>query len=357
MRILVFLLALCSGGAVGAQQPRALDAVNQLQIEPVRPLPTNNAALTVWEPGAAAPGELEPPTDRPRVPSIEPGFNQLPQDAAVMTPPPPVNLFSGTDSTLTLREEANLASARRFLDGSSALADAGAAGIDGSVVFRFGGVMPTIVCAPLYVCNLGLQAGETVNTVQVGDPVRWKVTPALSGRGESQVTHVSVKPLDIGLATNLIVTTDRRAYLLKLVSRKDDWMPSITFSYPEDEAAQWAAIAAQREAEVAATIIPDTGQNLADLDFGYRIRGDEPAWRPVRVYTDGMKTFIQFPRAARADELPALVGVGADDREQIVNFRLAGDRFVVDQVLSRAWLVAGVGRNQVRVKIERTGER
>lgn len=374
MRTSLIFVSLVLAGAAHAQQSPPQQPVQQLQLEtltdPAAP-PATKAQYVDWEPGAPAPrsvGGVPPqapvsaPSDVRRVPSIDygrgvPGDGRSSGDGArYITPPPPVNLLSGTDSTLTKREAANVATARRFIDGSSELADAGAPGTDGAVVFRYGAAMPTIVCAPLYVCSVALQPGEVVNNVQVGDPVRWKITPALSGSGPLQVTHVTVKPVDIGLTSNLIVATNRRAYLMKLVSRKDDWMPSIAFSYPEDEAAQWAALAQQREAEHVATVMPETGQHLAALDFGYRLRGDEPVWRPLRVYNDGTKTYIQFPRATQADELPALVAIGADKREQMVNYRLAGDRFVVDQVLKRAVLVSGVGRHQVKVRIERTEE-
>jgi type IV secretion system protein TrbG len=72
-----------------------------------------------------------------------------------------------------------------------------------------------------------------------------------------------------------------------------------------------------------------------------------------QVYSDGIKTYIQFPPAMRHDEAPALVAIGADDREQLVNYRLSSDRYVVDKVLRRAALIAGVGSDQVKVEILR----
>lgn len=320
---------------------------------------------------AATPDMLKamqaPPSDAHAVPALDqaavlapPSDNAVASTAGpkVIAPPPPVNLLSGTDSTLTTRETKNVATARRFIDGPSDQGrDLATEGAQSSVVFRFGGPMPSVVCAVGYICDLALQAGEVVNTVAVGDPVRWKITPATSGSAGAITTHVVIKPSDIGLSTNLLVTTDRRTYSLKLVSRKDDWMPTISFTYPEDEAAQWAAVVHHQQEERAATVLPDTGQSLSSLDFGYHVAGDSPAWRPLRVYSDGLKTYIQFPKAMIADEAPALVAIGADKQEQMVNYRLAGDRYVVDKVLDRAILVSGVGRHQVRVKIERREER
>lgn len=365
----LFLLAFAT--TAGAQQPVPTPVTVDPSARPAPPSPQ------VWPPGAPAPltadsapplveviAPLPAPTDVRRVPAIE-VQSGTPSDGMQagtpvkhVSPPPPVNLFSGTDSTLTPREAANVATAKRWVNGPhDASRELAAPGSNGTVIFRFGATMPTIVCAPLYVCDIAFAPGETVNTVQAGDPVRWKITPATSGVAPMMVTHAVVKPSDIGLTTNLLVTTDRRTYSIKLVSRKDDYMPSIAFSYPEDEAAQWAAIAQQREVQRAATVIPETGQSIASLDFGYRVSGDKPVWRPQRVYTDGVKTYVQFPRAMQSDESPALVAIGADKKEQMVNYRLSGNTYVVDKVLDRAMLVSGVGRKQVRVNIDRRGER
>ena len=51
--------------------------------------------------------------------------------------------------------------------------------------FVFGATLPTVVCAPLYVCDLVLQAGEAVNDLNIGDSVRWQITPATQGTGEA----------------------------------------------------------------------------------------------------------------------------------------------------------------------------
>lgn len=314
---------------------------------------------SAWLPGDAQPGTLAPPAPpRPRVPALQTGApsSAAPAGADIAAPPPPLNLLSGKDSTLTAREAANVATARQWIDGRSS-GDLGAQGENGSVVFRFGSVLPSVVCAPLYVCVIELEPGEWVNNngVHLGDKVRWKVEPALSGEGANARTNLVIKTTDTGLTTNMLVVTNRRAYKIKLVSRKDDWMPSVSFSYPEDEAAAWAALESQRQQHEAATVMPETGQSLDALDFAYSIDGDKPVWRPVRVYSDGVKTYVQFPASMAADEAPALVALGDKDREQLVNYRVSGDRYVVDKVLQRALLVVGVGRSATKVFIEHEG--
>ena len=55
-----------------------------------------------------------------------------------------------------------------------------AAGSDGRVLYSFGAGLPTVVCAPLRVCMIELQAGEKiVGEPHIGDSVRWNISPAL----------------------------------------------------------------------------------------------------------------------------------------------------------------------------------
>lgn len=292
-------------------------------------------------------------TQAPVVPAIVPAPGGMPAAAfpTPSEPPPPVNLLSSKDATLTRQEEADVAMARKWMDSRNVMA----AGANGAVTHRLGAGMPALVCAPLYVCDISLQPGELVNNVLVGDPVRWNVSPATSGAGANATVHMMVKPSDIGLTTNLIVTTDRRTYSLKLVSRENDYTPAIAFSYPEDEQAAWSKLSQEQATQRAATVLPESGGLRVDkLDFDYAVGGDKPAWKPVRVYSDGTKTYIEFPHEIAASDMPVLVAVGENKSEEMVNYRVNGDRFVVDKVIDRAELLSGVGHHQVEVTIRHT---
>ena len=51
-------------------------------------------------------------------------------------------------------------------------------------VYIFGQGMPVMVCAPLRVCAIELQASEHLESQpQIGDSRRWEITPVLSGSG------------------------------------------------------------------------------------------------------------------------------------------------------------------------------
>ena len=270
-------------------------------------------------------------------------------------PAPSIEPLSGRDVRLSRKERRGIAYGRQWAHNR----DLPARGKDGSVVFVFGSTLPSVVCAPLHVCDLVLQEGETVNDVHVGDAVRWQVSPATQGVGEKATTHIIIKPTDTGLTTNLLITTNRRAYSIKLVSKKRAWMPRVSFHYPDAVRAEWGAyrsLMKHRQTE------QDTGGASvgARLDFNYAVSGEAP-WRPVRVYAAGGKTYIQFPAGVAHGDLPALVALADDGglftgpTKELVNYRYVNGRFEVDKILERAALISGVGMDQVEVKIVRQG--
>src|SRR3546814_10117971 len=69
-----------------------------------------------------------------------------------------------------------------------------------------------LYAAPERVSDIALQPGEQLVAVSAGDTVRWIIGDTSSGAGEGARVHVLVKPFAPGLATNMVITTDRRAY-------------------------------------------------------------------------------------------------------------------------------------------------
>ncbi|EJF82632.1 P-type conjugative transfer protein TrbG [Bartonella rattimassiliensis] len=229
---------------------------------------------------------------------------------------------------------------------------------DGSVKYLYGATLPTLVCTPLEICTIQLQVGETVNSLHAGDTVRWKISPSVSGTGAEETTYIVVKPTDAGLTTNLFITTDRRTYMIKLASTQSSSIPILSFIYPDDTDQDWAAYKAATDRS--RTTLP-TGQNLAALDFNFRITISDPKikWYPRRVYTDGFKTYIELPGDGIRGTAPALIAIGDDGgflkkpSERLINYRMIGNRYVVDTVISKVALISGVGSSQQRVTIIR----
>lgn len=66
-------------------------------------------------------------------------------------------------------------------------------------------------------------------------------------------------------------------------------MAALSWSYPEE-----ALISAKTAAEQGPATI-DAGLQVDDLKFHYALSGDNAPWKPVRVFDDGRKVYIQFP--------------------------------------------------------------
>jgi type IV secretion system protein VirB9 len=265
--------------------------------------------------------------------------------------------FSNKNLKLTKQEKDAIAIAQRWRN-SSGTGMAPVAGADGTIRFLFGAQQPGIVCAVLQVCDVELQAGEVVNSIHLGDTARWIVEPAITGGGATEVQHLIIKPMDVGLETSLIVTTNRRTYHIRLRSHRTEFMPRIAFTYTEDAVAKWDAIKTREAKEKQERTIPQTNEYLGDLSFAYDVSGSA-SWKPVRVYNNGTKTIIQMPGAMAQTEAPTLLvvrkdgGLFTDAETVMVNYRIQGDRYIVDTVFDKAILIAGVGSGQDRVTITR----
>jgi len=210
------------------------------------------------------------------------------------------------------------------------------------------GTLYRLYAAPERVTDIALQPGETVTAVAAGDTVRWTVGDTTSGSGDTRRTHILVKPFSGGQRTNLIITTDRRAYHLQLESTARTAMAAISWTYPQDE-----LIALRRRQEQAEAATPvASGLAVESLNFNYVITGDRPAWRPIRAFDDGRQTFIEFSPSIAVGEAPPLFVIGDNGEAQLVNYRMAGRYYVVDRLFAAAELRLGERRQQI-VRIAR----
>lgn len=234
-----------------------------------------------------------------------------------------------------------------------------AAGPDGRVLYAFGAGLPVLVCAPLRVCIVELQAGEKiVGEPQIGDSVRWNISPGMYGDGDQATQMIVLKPQEAGLDTNLLVATDRRAYYLRLVSKPQEYVARVAFRYPEDENSQkWKQHlieqrAQERETKRQADILPAM-ITAEKLNFGYKVTGGDEHLRPLRVYDDGAKTYIQMKPDMQNREAPALVVLGTDGKGEMTNYRVREQTYIVDRLFDRARLVLGSGKKAQKVEITR----
>jgi type IV secretion system protein VirB9 len=179
--------------------------------------------------------------------------------------------------------------------------------------------------------------------------VRWIVGDTTSSSGATQRVHVLVKPIRPNLKTNLVITTDRRLYLLELTSTEETWMASVSWNYPQEQLVSLRKQAARAEASAPVA----QGIALEQLHFRYAITGDTPAWRPLRAFDDGEHVYIQFPPGIAQGELPPMFVVGVGGDAELVNYRYRAPYYVVDRLFGAAELRLG-GEQAQAVRIART---
>ena len=211
------------------------------------------------------------------------------------------------------------------------------------------GALYQVYTSPGRVTVIALQQGEELVTVSAGDTVRWIVGDTTSGAGAGQRVNILVKPTRVGLKTNLVITTNRRTYLLELSSTMRAWMASASWDYPKDR-----MLALQKQAQQAQAAAPvDSGLSLEQIKFRYAINGDSPPWKPLRAFDDGERVYIQFPVGIAQGELPPLFVIGPQGDGQLVNYRFRSPYYVVDRLFGAAELRLGADKAIV-VRIERT---
>lgn len=194
---------------------------------------------------------------------------------------------------------------------------------------------------PSFVSTILLEPGETLSDIAAGDTSRWMVTEAVAESESDPRTVVLVKPQTANLRTNIVLITDRRTYIIEAISQSGStYAAQVAWSYPN---AGGPSIA---------------GVPIDQLNFGYRIRtvrGRAPVWTPTRVFDDGRRTWIEFAPGVAAADMPPLFVVTGEGAE-LVNYRVLGQRYLIDRVFDRAELRLGA-RAPIVVRIDRTGGR
>lgn len=208
------------------------------------------------------------------------------------------------------------------------------------------GEQPIINASILELTAISLEQGEQVNSVSSGDPLRWSYSLVYSGIGDLKQAHILVKPAKPHISTDFFITTDKRAYILKLVSQVDGkTMRNVRFWYPE-------TLSEQIQKATSSLIAQMPTVDLNHLNFKYEIRELKSAylWTPQRIFDDGVHTYIQFPPSVASNDLPALF-VENDQRQELVNYRVKAPYFIVDRIFQKAILVNGVGKHQQTINI------
>lgn len=232
---------------------------------------------------------------------------------------------------------------------------------DGKLIFPFGEYMPKLVCGVMRACDVELEPGEKVMGDVRGDTKLWQIDKAKSMIDEDQnkvVQHLTFKPTLTDLKTNVIIFTNRRTYHIELVSPKaegGEYMNRVGFYYPNKLIDRWdeeeALANAKKKEDDDRTIAEFPSMTVENLDFDYKIYGNDDKIKPVRVFNDGTRVWIQFPPLMQKTEAPAFYLLDEKGSTQLVNYRVKGDYYMIDKLFDRAQIVLGPQGESSKVSI------
>jgi len=211
------------------------------------------------------------------------------------------------------------------------------------------GALYQVYTSPGQITEIALEPGENLTgagPIAAGDTARWIIGDTESGSGITRRVHVLVKPTRADITTNLVITTDRRIYMLELRAGANPYMPAVAWAYPQLPASQRAGVPAT-------PVIPAA----AARNYRYALSGDNPPWRPIAVYDDGRRVYVEFPRGIVQGEMPPLFVIGSEGELQIANSRIYQNILIVDRLFGAAELRLGSGDRQQKVRISRSDGR
>lgn len=211
------------------------------------------------------------------------------------------------------------------------------------------GALYQVYTAPGKITDIALEPGEALTgagPIAAGDTARWIIGDTTSGSGEEPQVHILVKPTRPDIETNLVVTTDRRVYRIELRAGEGSYMPAVAWNYPRSPSSRRPVVPATPR-------IPA----VSARNHRYGLTGDAPPWRPVAVYDDGRRVYVEFPGGIIQGEMPPIFVLGPDGNPEIVNSRVYRNILIVDRIFGAAELRLGSGKHQQTVRIVRTDGR
>ena len=213
------------------------------------------------------------------------------------------------------------------------------------------GALYQVYAAVGQITTVALEPGESLTgagPIAAGDTARWIIGETESGSGANRRVHILAKPTRPDISTNLVVTTDRRIYMIELHARESLYMPAVAWAYPTPPAGQ-------RQTVLAEPVIP--AEAARNYRYGLQVQGDSPPWRPVSVFDDGRRVYVVFPAGIVQGEMPPIFVLGTNGEPQIVNSRVHQNVLIVDRLFGAAELRLGSGDRQQTVRIVRVEQR
>lgn len=191
------------------------------------------------------------------------------------------------------------------------------------------GAIYELQTSPDFVSTLLLEPGEVLIDIAAADTARWSVSNTLSGDRALLI----VKPSAPKLKTNIVLVTDRRAYLIEAVSAAGEvYTAQAAWTYPSPPTPPPVPEPDPK---------PEPPPRQIHEDYVLKApRKGPPPWMPEKVWDDGRRTYVQFPEDIVASDMPPLF-IRTPEGLELVNYRIDGRRYEVDRIFTEAELRLG----------------
>lgn len=217
-----------------------------------------------------------------------------------------------------------------------------------------------VITSPNAITDIRLKPGESIAASPIVNDggTSWQFSMGTSVENGESVQHLFVKPTIVGLDTSMILLTDQRTYYFRIASFAKSYMTALRFRYPQ---ASGEGYYVQEDFadfiennKINSSVSGDSFSiDLTTAEYNYTIRvtKGKPAWTPQQVFSTSTKTYIQFPVSILTSmDLPS-VYVLRDNTETLVNYRMAGNIYQLDTVLTNnEAIILKSGQNEL-VKI------
>ena len=179
-----------------------------------------------------------------------------------------------------------------------------------------------VYAAPGFISDVQLKPGEQITGITIGDAISWSVETRLAA---DKTWHVYVKPLQLGVVTNMIINTDRHYYSLRLIA-DSDYRPVVSWTYPGEAREEYNPQGISMEVE-----------SVQDINFDYDVDG-RYSWTPETVFDDGAKTYLVLPEGAATRHTPVVFQKRGGMLLNL-DYRIVNNTIILDRVCDEIYLV------------------
>lgn len=215
-----------------------------------------------------------------------------------------------------------------------------------------------VITSPKAITDFRLKPGESITGAPIVNDggTSWQFTMGTSVENGVSIQHLFIKPSVVGLDTSMIVLTDQRTYYFRIASFEKSYMTALRFNYPVDTGKGYFVTEDFEDYIIdAATATGAYSLDMTKAFYNYKIKvtKGKPAWTPQNVFSDEKKTYIQLPvTVANSDQLPS-VYVIRNGEEALVNYRIMGNLYQIDTVITSNQTILLKSGEKEQVKITR----